>query len=78
MNKENGKKLLLEFANWLDEFEIPFFLIQGTALGAYRDKEFTPTEQDIDLGYLVEDLPEAQFHDFCFHLLEQRYEIFSE
>jgi len=75
MNKENGKKLLLEFANWLDEFEIPFFLIQGTALGAYRDKEFTPTEQDIDLGYLVEDLPEAQFHDFCFHLLEQRYEI---
>jgi len=75
MDKENGKKLLLEFSGWLDHFEIPFFLIQGTALGAYRDKGFTPTEKDIDLGYLWEDCRYDTYLDFCFHLLEQGYEI---
>jgi phosphorylcholine metabolism protein LicD len=55
-NNENGKKLLLEVAGILDGQEIPFFLMQGTALGAYRDGGFTPTEADIDLGILQENL----------------------
>ena len=33
---ENGRRLLLETADILDELGIRFFLIQGTALGAYR------------------------------------------
>jgi len=51
-----AKKLLLEVTTVLDELRIPFFLMQGTALGAFRDKGFTPTETDIDLGFLQEDL----------------------
>lgn len=32
------------------------FLIQGSALGAYRDGGFTPQADDIDIGLLEEDL----------------------
>ncbi len=53
---ENGRLLLLETADILDGQEVPYFLIQGTALGAYRDHGFTPTEADIDIGVLHEDL----------------------
>jgi hypothetical protein len=32
-----------------DKFEVKFRLAYGTALGAYRDKEFLPEDNDIDL-----------------------------
>jgi len=51
---ENGRKCFLETANILESLDIPYFLIQGTALGAYRDHGFTPTEKDIDIGILQE------------------------
>jgi phosphorylcholine metabolism protein LicD len=56
MDHEKGKNLLLLTAEVLNSLRIPFFLIQGTALGAYRDKGFTPTERDIDIGFLQEDM----------------------
>lgn len=54
MDHEQGKKLLLELKEVLDFHNVPFFLMQGTALGAYRDRGFVPTERDIDLGILQE------------------------
>lgn len=54
MNRRNARALLLHVAELLDRQAIPFFLMQGTALGAYRDQDFTPTEKDIDLGVLQE------------------------
>ena len=51
-----GEKCLLEMAEVLDEVKLPFFLMQGTALGAWRDYGFVPTEGDIDFGFLHEDL----------------------
>lgn len=54
IHPENGKRLLFELADALDACGIPFFLMQGTALGAVRDGGFTPTERDIDLGMLSE------------------------
>lgn len=53
-----ARHLLLKLADILDVCEVPFFLMQGTALGAYRDKDFTPTELDIDFGILQEHLNE--------------------
>lgn len=58
MNHENGKRMLLELNELLQRLKIPFFLVQGTALGAYRDNGFTPTEEDIDIGILHENLKE--------------------
>jgi len=75
MDKEKGKKLLLEFTEILDYFGIPHFLIQGTALGAYRDNGFTPTEKDIDIGYLIEDLGEGLIKRLCRRLMRQKYQI---
>jgi hypothetical protein len=51
-----GQICLLEIADILDRWRIPYFLVQGTALGAYRDGGFTPTERDIDFGILQEHL----------------------
>jgi len=55
MDHNLGRSLLLELADVFDEMDLPFFLMQGTVLGAYRDGGFTPTERDIDLGFRQED-----------------------
>lgn len=53
---EAGKKCFLEVTSILDRLQVPSFLIQGTALGAYRDGGFVPNEKDIDIGILQEHL----------------------
>lgn len=60
MDPENGRLLLFELAEVLKALHVPFFLIQGTALGAVRDRGFVPQEKDIDLGTLWEDLQGKQ------------------
>lgn len=73
MDFEAGKKCLLEIADILDNISVPFFLMQGTALGAYRDKGFTPTERDIDFGILYEifrDAAPLMCHQFVAHHFE--------
>lgn len=74
-DKVEGKKCLLEIAEILDQFKpsLNYFLIQGTALGAYRDNGFTPTERDIDLGFFSEEfcyLASAILSAFCFRGFE--------
>lgn len=54
MDKMKGREALLKVREILTKSEVDFFLILGTALGAYRDKGFTPTEKDVDLGFLYE------------------------
>lgn len=51
-DRELGMQFLLFLGDCLDRASVPFFLIQGTALGAHRDGGFTPTEKDIDIGVL--------------------------
>jgi len=63
MNHKAGEKCLLEVSRILANLELPFFLMQGTALGAYRDKGFVPTERDIDLGVMYEDMAKLDIGD---------------
>ncbi len=50
-----AKELLLEVKMVCDKYKLPFFLIYGTALGAYRDKNFIFHDYDIDLGIYKKD-----------------------
>lgn len=57
LNRETAKRILLEIDDLMD---IPYFLICGTALGAFRDDDFIEFQFDIDLGVLAEEfLPSA-------------------
>lgn len=76
MDHITGKAVLLELASILDGLEIPFFLMQGTALGAYRDHGFTPSERDIDLGILYEHFREKT-GDIARELVNRGAEIYT-
>ena len=50
MREKDAIGVLADIKEILDEHDIVFWLDQGTMLGAYRDKEFIPSDEDIDLG----------------------------
>jgi len=50
-----AKYLLLKVKRVLDNNGIPFLLVFGTLLGAYRDKKFIEWDRDIDIAFLKED-----------------------
>lgn len=52
LNVENAKDNLFILKGILDENDIPFCLMAGTALGAIREKGFISHDEDIDLGIL--------------------------
>ena len=50
MEKELAEKDLFLVKKVFDRYKVPFFLAYGTCLGIYRDKDFLPGDDDIDLG----------------------------
>lgn len=60
-NRENAKRVLIELYDLMDNLDLDPFLLQGTALGAYRDGDFVPTEKDIDIGFFIEHLYGVEF-----------------
>jgi hypothetical protein len=50
MENDIAFKSLLTVKSVFDKHGVPFFLAYGTLLGAYRDKNFLPEDDDIDLG----------------------------
>ena len=50
MNKKILQEILEDVTLTLYQFDIPYFLIGGTLLGAIRDKNFIEWDTDIDLG----------------------------
>lgn len=57
MDHKMGELILCETKMCLDIacYDLPYYIIQGTVLGAYRDKGFCPDERDIDFGMMFED-----------------------
>lgn len=55
---------LIEFAQeWLTKFEdlnISYFLISGNLLGAYRNNQFIPWDDDFDIGMMRDDFEKLQ------------------
>lgn len=76
MDHKVGRELLLDVSKALDDVGLPFFLMCGTALGAYRDKGFTPQEDDIDLGFLVEDFVPVSLELFTV-FMRSHYECYT-
>ena len=66
MDHDAGRLCLLELHEVLELCGLPFFLMQGTALGAVRDRGFVPSEKDIDLGVLYD-----RFHHTVWGLLRK-------
>lgn len=55
MRLENAVKDFTEIKQILDELEIPFFLIAGSALGAYRDKQLmAPGSDSLGIGIFTD------------------------
>ncbi len=54
MDIGDAGKLLLEAKQIFDDHGIVFFLRQGTCLGAYRDNELIPWDDDLDLGSIID------------------------
>ena len=72
MDYKAAEDCLLDLNRLFQYRRIPFFLIQGTALGAYRDNGFAPRDVDIDLGILIEHLL-PHFHQVLVDLQESGF-----
>jgi len=53
LDPELAKQTLNETKEVMDSAGIPFFLRQGTCLGAVRDQAFIPWDDDLDLGCVI-------------------------
>lgn len=57
-------QVLADAALALGELGVPFHLLRGTALGAYRDRKFIEHDYDIDLGVFDQDHIEECYYTF--------------
>ncbi len=69
---------VLEKLNQLcQKYEISYFAVAGTLLGAIRHKGYIPWDDDLDVGMLIEDydkflnIPAEEFEEFGLYALEK-------
>ena len=74
LDKEKAKNTLFEIKEILDELGIEFFLLQGTLLGAIRDKGFAPGDEDMDIAAKIYDLA-PKMKELCNKLRERGFSL---
>ncbi len=55
LDQNDSKNLLIDISKTLDDLDIDYWLVFGTALGAYRDNKFISWDTDIDVGMFLSD-----------------------
>lgn len=60
-------KILSRAKRILDDLEVPFWLSSGTCLGFFRQCDFIPYSQDVDLGVFASDYKEEIIPAFLSH-----------
>jgi len=70
IDRSNAVKALKEVKHILDSFGVTFFLRQGTCLGAIRDNDLLPWDDDVDIGSVI------GFHGVIVESLDQIVETF--
>ncbi len=73
LDKEIATENLLLFKSIMEKNDVFFALVYGTLLGAVREKDFIPHDEDIDLSCLGKD--KQRFIDIIPQLLEVGFEI---
>ena len=53
MDIQKGEKSILEIKELMDDLDVIFFLRHGTCLGAVRDGQLIPWDDDIDIGSII-------------------------
>ena len=53
-------QILADFIKVCDKYDLPYFVVYGTAIGAVRHHGFIPWDDDIDVAMLRED-----YDEFC-------------
>jgi phosphorylcholine metabolism protein LicD len=66
INKQDAIDLLKEFVELMEKFNIDYFLISGTLLGACRHNDFIPWDDDIDI--IVSNDFNLKYNDIIEHL----------
>lgn len=75
--KDKGIKNLLEAKEIFDSLDMPFFLSNGTLLGAIRDKDFIAHDTDIDLGVCTGDYTPVQAKKLLDAFLKKGFTIYG-
>lgn len=55
MDTQKAKQTLLDIKAVLNKLQVKFWLVDGVALGAVRDKAFIPYDKDMDLRVMAKD-----------------------